>query len=85
MVAVPPVVAQRHLGASADRAARGTPVGALGRDHDLEVRRVAWDDKQPVFRAPPPPCATYLVLKLAGAHSLPQRDRARNAAMCARI
>ena len=22
----------------------------LGRDHDLEVRRVGWDDKQPVFR-----------------------------------
>ena len=22
----------------------------LGRDHGLEVRRVGWDDKQPVFR-----------------------------------
>ena len=22
----------------------------LGRHHDLEVRRVGWDDKQPVFR-----------------------------------
>jgi hypothetical protein len=29
-----------------------TPAAArtLGRDHDLEVRRVGWDDKQPVFR-----------------------------------
>jgi len=29
-----------------------TPAAArtLSRDHDLEVRRVGWDDKQPVFR-----------------------------------
>jgi putative transposase len=32
---------------------RGVTAGAartLGRDHALEVRRVGWDDKQPVFR-----------------------------------
>jgi len=38
----------------------------------------------------PPTCATYRVLELTDAHSLPQRDRARNAApdprsMAARI
>ena len=32
---------------------RGVTVAAareLGRDYDLELRRVGWDDKQPVFR-----------------------------------
>jgi hypothetical protein len=29
---------------------RGGPYGRMGRHHDVEVRRVGWDDKQPVFR-----------------------------------
>jgi hypothetical protein len=33
-----------------DRGVTGTAARALGRDHGLEVRRVGWDDKQPVFR-----------------------------------
>ena len=42
MVAVPPPVTQRHLGAGA--------ADALGRRRALVVRRVGWDDKQPPFR-----------------------------------
>jgi putative transposase len=109
LVAVPPLVGQRHLGAGPDGAAQGRTKGAkrvvavdvtglpvaavvvpasthenrasdlmlehlasqgvtdrlelvlvdrgvtaaaartLGRDHRLEIRRVGWDDKQPVF------------------------------------
>ncbi|MEP6855473.1 MAG: transposase [Pedococcus sp.] len=33
-----------------DRGVTATAARALGRHHDLEVRRVGWDDKQPVFR-----------------------------------
>ncbi|GEP32566.1 transposase [Nocardioides szechwanensis] len=33
-----------------DRGVTATAARALGRDHDVEVRRVGWDDKQPVFR-----------------------------------
>ncbi len=33
-----------------DRGVTAAAARALGRDHDLEVRRVGWDDKQPVFR-----------------------------------
>ncbi len=33
-----------------DRRVTEAAARALGRDHDLEVRRVGWDDKQPVFR-----------------------------------
>jgi putative transposase len=33
-----------------DRGVSAAAARALGRDHDLEVRRVGWDDKQPVFR-----------------------------------
>ena len=33
-----------------DRGVTAAATRALGRDHDLEVRRVGWDDKQPVFR-----------------------------------
>ncbi len=48
-----PDPAGRHRPA---RAGPGGPRGhaaaarTLGRDHDVEVRRVGWDDKQPVFR-----------------------------------
>lgn len=33
-----------------DRGVTATAARNLGREHDLEVRRVGWDDKQPVFR-----------------------------------
>jgi putative transposase len=33
-----------------DRGVTAAAVRALGRHHDVEVRRVGWDDKQPVFR-----------------------------------
>ena len=33
-----------------DRGVTAAAARALGRQHDLEVRRVGWDDKQPVFR-----------------------------------
>jgi hypothetical protein len=33
-----------------DRGVTAAAAGALGRPHDLEVRRVGWDDTQPVFR-----------------------------------
>ncbi len=33
-----------------DRGVTAAAARALGRDHGLEVRRVGWDDKQPVFR-----------------------------------
>lgn len=33
-----------------DRGVTAAAARELGRDHDLEVRRVGWDDKQPVFR-----------------------------------
>jgi putative transposase len=33
-----------------DRGVTAAAARALGRDHDLEVRRVGWDDKQPAFR-----------------------------------
>ena len=41
-----------HRPARARLGGRGVSAAArdLGRDHDLEVRRVGWDDKQPVFR-----------------------------------
>lgn len=32
-----------------DRGVTAAAARALGRDHGLEVRRVGWDDKQPVF------------------------------------
>jgi putative transposase len=33
-----------------DRGVTADAAGTLGRDHDVEVRRVGWDDKQPTFR-----------------------------------
>lgn len=33
-----------------DRGVTAAAARTLGRHHDLEVRRVGWDDKQPVFR-----------------------------------
>ncbi len=33
-----------------DRGVTAAAARAFGRDHDIEVRRVGWDDKQPVFR-----------------------------------
>ncbi len=33
-----------------DRGVTTAAAHTLGRDHDLEIRRVGWDDKQPVFR-----------------------------------
>jgi putative transposase len=33
-----------------DRGVTATAARTLGRHHDLEVRRVGWDDKQPTFR-----------------------------------
>ena len=33
-----------------DRGVTAAAARALGQDHDLEVRRVGWNDKQPVFR-----------------------------------
>ena len=33
-----------------DRGVTAAAARTLGRDHDTEVRRVGWDDKQPVFR-----------------------------------
>jgi putative transposase len=33
-----------------DRGGTAAAARALGRGHDVEVRRVGWDDKQPVFR-----------------------------------
>jgi transposase len=33
-----------------DRGVTAAAARELGRDHDLELRRVGWDDKQPVFR-----------------------------------
>ncbi len=33
-----------------DRAVTATAVRSLGRPHGCEVRRIGWDDKQPVFR-----------------------------------
>ncbi len=33
-----------------DRGVTTAAARSIGRDHDLEVRRVGWDDKQPVFR-----------------------------------
>jgi hypothetical protein len=35
---------------SVDRGGRSDAARDLGREHDVEVRRVGWDDKQPVFR-----------------------------------
>jgi hypothetical protein len=35
---------------SVDRGVTAAATRTLGRDHDLEVRRVGWDDKQPGFR-----------------------------------
>jgi putative transposase len=33
-----------------DRGVTAAAARVLGRSHDLELRRVGWDDKQPVFR-----------------------------------
>jgi len=33
-----------------DRGVTAAAARTLGRHHDVEVRRVGWDDKQPVFR-----------------------------------
>ena len=33
-----------------DRGVTAAAARELGRGHDLELRRVGWDDKQPVFR-----------------------------------
>lgn len=33
-----------------DRGVTATAARTLSRHHDLEMRRVGWDDKQPVFR-----------------------------------
>jgi putative transposase len=33
-----------------DRGVTAAAARALGRDHDIEVRRVGWHDKQPIFR-----------------------------------
>jgi hypothetical protein len=33
-----------------DRGVTAAAARTLGRDHDIEVRRVGWDDKQPTFR-----------------------------------
>ncbi len=33
-----------------DRGVTAAAARAMGRDYDLEVRRVGWDDKQPIFR-----------------------------------
>jgi hypothetical protein len=33
-----------------DRGLTAAAARRLARDHDLEVRRVGWDDKQPTFR-----------------------------------
>ena len=33
-----------------DRGVTAAAARALGRDHNVEVRRVGWDDKQPTFR-----------------------------------
>jgi putative transposase len=33
-----------------DRGVTAAAARTLGRNHDLEVRRVWWDDKQPIFR-----------------------------------
>ena len=33
----------------ADRGVTAAAAHTLGRQHDLELRRVGWDDKQPVF------------------------------------
>ena len=33
-----------------DRGVTAAAARMLGRRHDLEMRRVGWDDKQPVFR-----------------------------------
>jgi len=33
-----------------DRGVTAAAARTLGRDHDVEVRRVGWDDKQPTFR-----------------------------------
>ena len=33
-----------------DRGVTAAAARTLGRHHDLEVRRIGWDDKQPVFR-----------------------------------
>jgi transposase len=33
-----------------DRGVTAAAARALGRHHDLQLRRVGWDDKQPVFR-----------------------------------
>jgi transposase len=35
-----------------DRGVTASAARTLGRHHDLELRRVGWDDKQPVFRRP---------------------------------
>ncbi|MCW2774493.1 MAG: family transposase [Nocardioides sp.] len=40
---------------------RGVTAGSartLGRDHDIEVRRVGWEDKQPTFRPIRHACAS---------------------------
>lgn len=34
-----------------DRGVTAAAARTLGRDHDIEVRRVGWDHKQPTFRA----------------------------------
>jgi putative transposase len=33
-----------------DRGVTAAAAHTLGRQHDLELRRIGWDDKQPVFR-----------------------------------
>ncbi len=33
-----------------DRGVTAAAARALGRQHELELRRIGWDDKQPVFR-----------------------------------
>ena len=45
-----PGVADRLELVLIDRGVTAAAARTLGRDHDLEVGRVGWDDKQPVFR-----------------------------------
>jgi hypothetical protein len=35
-----------------ERGVTAAEAGTLGRQHDLEVRRVGWDDRQPTVRRP---------------------------------
>ena len=41
-----------------DRGVTARAADKLGRRHSMEVRRVGWDDKQPVFGLSGPPGAT---------------------------